>query len=114
MHFDSQYRYLSFRHDVLASADQLRDAYGAMANTAPDSSGELVKTLLCSRDKAESETLRALELGVTAVPIPLSNGSYCLGGFWSKTVIAAFESGEINGEELTANEVKTLSLTEEI
>jgi len=114
MLFNQQKRYLAFAPPVLADADSLREEYGAIANTAPDHKGEDIKTLLCCLDNSDTGKLRAMVLGVTAVPIALVDGRFCLGGFWSQAVIDAFESGEIEGEELTVEEVKSLTPTEEI
>jgi len=114
MPFNQQKRYLAFAPSVLANADALREEYGAIANTAPDHNGEDIKTLLCGLDNSDTGKLCAMVLGVTAVPIALSDGRYCLGGYWSDAIIGAFESGEIDGEELTVEEVKSLTPTSEI
>ena len=115
MPFNPQKRYLAFAPSVLANADDLREEYGAIANTAPDhKGGEDIKTLLCGLDNSDTGKLRASILGVTAIPLQLTDGRYCLGGFWSQAVIDAFESGEIDGEELTVEEVKSLTPTSEI
>ena len=114
MPFDSQYRYLAFSAETLQSASLLRDGFGDLANTAPDARGRKVKTLLCSKDKSSGGKLRALELGVSANPISLSDGRFCLGGFWSDGAIAAFEAGDIAGEELTREQVRSLTIKEEI
>ena len=114
MPFNQQKRYFAFAASVLADADALREEYGDIANTAPDHKGEDVKTLLCGLDNSDTGKLRASVLGVTAIPLKLSDGRYCLGGFWAQSVIDAFESGDIEGEELTAEEVKSLTPQSEI
>jgi len=112
--FNDTFRYLGFPASVLANADALREEYGDIANTAPDHNGEDINTLLCGLDNSDTGKLCAMVLGVTAVPIALVDGRYCLGGYWSQAVIDAFESGEIEGEELTVEEVKSLTPTSEI
>ena len=114
MSFDTTYRYFAFSPVILASATALRDGFGDLANTAPDAKGVEVRTLLCGLDNSDTGKLRALTLGVTAVPLVLTDGRYCLGGFWTDAVIAAFESGEIDGDELTVEEVKSLKPITEI
>ena len=114
MPFNQQKRYFAFSGSVLQSATALRDGFGELANTAPDHKGEDVKTLLCGLDNSDTGKLRAAVLGVTAIPLKLSDGRYCLGGFWAESVIDAFESGQIEGEELTAEEVKALTPQSEI
>ena len=114
MPFNSTYRYFAFSPALLASATDLRDGFGDLADTAPCHDGEVIKTLLCGLDNSDTGKLRALELGVTAVPIALSDGRMCLGGYWSEAVIEAFESGAIEGEELTADQVKALQPISEL
>ena len=113
MPFNRDKRYFAFAASVLADAESLREEYGDIANTAPDHNGEDVKTLLCGLDNSGTGKLRASVLGVTAMPLRLTDGRFFLGGFWSETVIEAFESGQIDGEELTVDEVKALTPTTE-
>jgi len=115
MPFNQQKRYFAFSGSVLAAANSLREQYGDIASTAPDhKGGEDVKTLLCGLDNSDTGKLRAAVLGVTAMPLALTDGRYCLGGFWSEAAIAAFESGEVDGGEITVDEVKALTPTSEI
>ena len=114
MPFNQQKRYFAFTASVLANAEALRDEYGDIANTAPDHNGRDVKTLLCGLDNSDTGKYRAATLGVTAVPIQLSDGRYCLGGYWSIDVINAFEADEIEGEEITEEQVKALTPQSEI
>jgi len=109
MSFDTTYRYFAFSPAILASATALRDGFGDLANTAPDANGVEIQTLLCGLDNSDTGKLRALTLGVTAVPLVLSDGRYCLGGYWTDVVKSAFESGQIEGEELTVEQVKALT-----
>ena len=108
MRFDTTYRYFAFSPAILGAAEDLRETYGATASTAPNRKGAQVKTLLCGLDNAQTGKLRALILGQTAQPIMLSDGRLCLGGYWTEAVKAAFESGTIDGEELTVDEVNSL------
>ena len=112
--FDDQIRYFAFSPAILASATELRDGFGALANTAPDHNGNNVQTLLCGLDNSDTGKLRAMQLGVDAVPITLTDGRMCLGGYWSLAVKAAFEDGSIEGEELTTEQVKALQPDSEI
>ena len=113
--FDDQFKYLAFSASTLANVDNLRDEFGAMASTAPDhKDGEIIKTLLCGMDNSDTGKYRAATLGVDAVPIQLSDGRYCLGGHWSIDVINAFEADEIEGEEITVEQVKALTPQSEI
>lgn len=114
MPFNQEIRYFAFSASVMATANDLREQYGDIANTAPDHNGEDVKTLLCGLDNSVTGKFRATVLGITAVPAILTDGRYCLGGFWSKAVIAAFESGEIEGSEITLEELRLLTPKQEI
>jgi len=112
--FDDQIRYFAFSPAILASATELRDEFGSLANTAPDHNGEDVQTLLCGLDNSDTGNLRAMQLGVDAAPIALTDGRMCLGGYWSLAVKEAFEDGSIEGEELTTEQVKALQPDSEI
>jgi hypothetical protein len=114
MTFDSTYRYFAFTPDVLQSATDLRDGFGELANTAPDHKGMEIKTLLCGLDNVDTGKLRAMQLGVDAVPVALTDGRMCLGGYWALPVKAAFENGDIAGNELTVEQVKELQPTSAI
>lgn len=114
MPFDTTERYFAFPQTLLANADKVRTVYGSFGNTAPTADGKRKKTLLCGLDNHDTGKLRALVLGVDAIPIPLSDGRLFLSGYWSDKVIAAFESGEIEGEELTIEEVKSLMPVSEL
>lgn len=112
--FDTTKRFFAFSPATLQSATALRNGFGKVANTAPDHNGVEVKTLLCALDNVQTGKFRALELGVTAIPLLLADGRYFLGGFWSVAAIDAFESGEIQGSEITVNEIKLLTQTQEL
>ena len=112
--FDTTIRYFAFSPALLAAADAIRDAYGAMANTAPDHNGVEIQTLLCGLDNVQTGKLRAMHLGLDAVPQLLTDGRYALGGYWSLDAVDAFGSGAIEGGEITEAEVKSLTLTSEI
>lgn len=108
MSFDTTYRYFAFSPALLQSAETLRSSLGDLASTAPDHRGVEVKTLLCGLDNAQTGKLRALVLGQTAIPITLSDGRFCLGGHWATGIKEAFEGGQVEGEELNAEQVKYL------
>ena len=110
MSFDTTFRYFAFSPAILTSAGTLRDSLGSRANTVPGRirRSRRVKTLLCGLDNVQTGKLRAMVLGETAQPITLSDGRLFLGGYWSLAVKAAFESGQVSGEELTEAQVKAL------
>ena len=108
MSFDTTKRFFAFSSEILELAESLRGGFGELASTAPDHNGEEIKTLLCGLDNKDTGKLRALVLGVSAVPIILSDGRLCLGGYWADGVVEAFENGSIDGEELTSDQVKSL------
>jgi len=112
MPFDSTYRYLAFDAALLNRVGALRDELGDLAETRAGN-GQ-VKTLLCGPDNSDKGSIRAGVLRSTIVPVNLSDGRLCIGGYWSLAVIAKFKSGEIDGEELTADQVKSLTSTKEI
>lgn len=114
MSFDTTFRYFAFSPSVLQAVGNLRDTYGDMASTAPDHRGKIVKTLVCGLDNSETGKLRAGILGETIQPIQLKDGRLCVGGHWSEAVIEEFNAGQIEGEELTAAQVKALQPQSEI
>ena len=113
--FDTTIRYFAFSPALLAAATSMRAMYGANGSTAPDhKKGISISTLLCGLDNADTGKLRAMALGVDAIPITLTDGRYALGGYWTVAAVEAFETGELEGEELTELEVRALMPTEEI
>ena len=114
MPFNRQKRYFAFSAAVIANANALREKYGDIANTAPDHNGQDIKTLLCGLDSSSTGKIRASILGETAIPTFLIDGRYCIGGFWSEAAINAFKSGEVDGSEITVDELKSLTLNTEI
>jgi len=113
--FDTTIRYFAFGPALMAAATSMRAIYGANGNTAPDcKKGINIQTLLCGLDNADTGKLRAMALGVDAIPTTLTDGRYVLGGYWTVAAVEAFETGELEGEELTELEVRALMPTEEI
>lgn len=108
MSFDTTFKYFAFDASVLGNASSLRDDFGEFASTAPDAKGENIKTLLCGLDNAETGALRAIVLGETAQPLILTDGRYCLGGYWSDALMEEVDAGNIDCEELTEAQLKSL------
>jgi hypothetical protein len=112
--FDSTYRYFKFHASLLEDLATLLADYGEKANTAPDAGGIDIITLGCGLDDRETGKLRALNLGVDCEPITLADGEKCLGAYWTVKSVNAFNEGEIEGDELTAEQVKLLMPVSEI
>lgn len=113
--FDATIRYFAFGPALLAAATSMRAKYGAHGNTAPGhKKGINIQTLLCGPDNADTGKLRAMTLGVDAIPITLTDGRHVLGGYWTVAAVEAFGAGELDGEEITELEVRTLMPTVEI
>ena len=118
MSFDTTKRYFAFNQNLLGLLGQLRAQHGGTANTAPNrkgkSKGVEVETLICALDNTDTGAYRAGVFGESIMPIRLTDGRLCIGGYWTTSSIAAFESGSIKGEELTMEQVKALQPVSEI
>ena len=109
--FISTPRIFAFPPGLLANAEAMRLTYGAEASLAPGlADSPRVLSLLCARDRDDGDLPRALVLGVTAMPMALSDGRLVLAGLWSEAVVAAFESRAIpGGAELSPDQLATLT-----
>lgn len=117
MPFDTTFRYIAFDSQQLAEAALLRATHGDNASTGPslrNGQGATAKTLLCGLDNTDTGKLRAMALGVDAIPVTLTDGRYVLGGYWTVAAVEAFGAGKLDGEELTELEVRALIPTVEI
>ncbi len=92
-------------------ASQLRSDYGYYASPTPGRKEDKILTLLCALDNADTGELRAIELGKSAIPLTLTDGRLCLAGHWSESLLSLVRDGSIEGEELTKEQVKELTLT---
>ena len=117
MPFDTTYRYVAFNNAQLAQAALLRSTHGDNASTGPglrNGKSKSTKTMLCGLDNSDTGNLRAMQLGVDAIPVPLSDGRALLAGYWPESARESFNQGAISGEELTLEQVKALQPTSEI
>lgn len=117
MPFDTTYRYFAFNNAQLAEAALLRSTHGENASTGPslrNGKSQSIKTLLCGLDNSDTGNLRAMQLGVDAIPVALSDGRVLLAGYWTESVRESFNQGAILGEELTLEQVKALQPQSEI
>jgi hypothetical protein len=105
MPFDQQDRIAMFSPQTLAAMPALLEAHGHPLPVTPrNANSETVVTLLGHLDRQGSDDLRAANWTPTA----LKNGMIALSGRWSTSLIAAWEQGDIEAEEITAAQLESL------
>ena len=113
--FETSPRILAFPAIVLEQVSALTEAYGAalpLVPKKPDST--LVVCLAGGLDREGSDDLRALDFPTTATTIALTDGRHAYMGYWSKAAISAVNNGVVEAEELTIEQLKSLTPTSEI
>jgi hypothetical protein len=100
--FEDSYRWVAFPAGLTGSIDQLVAAYGAPASDA----GRVFVTLLCGWDDKEQTRKQALEFSTTAGIQTLSDGRKGAAGLWSKALVALWQAGHIEAEELTEDQFR--------
>ena len=111
MHFETTLRIIAFPADVLGQFSALLDAYGADLPEAPArADSPTIRTLAGGRDQTDGPLiLRALHLGTTAQPTPLSDGRLAFPGYWTIAAATALANGDIDGaEEITPEQFAAL------
>jgi hypothetical protein len=110
MPFDQQDRIAMFEPSMLAAMPALLAQHGHPLLVTPrNPHSETVVTLLGHLDRQGSDDLRAANW----TPTMLTNGKIALSGHWSTSLIAAWEQGDIEAEEITAAQLEALRPEEE-
>lgn len=111
MHFETSPRIVAFPAALLGEFPALVAAYGADLPIVPArANSPTIRTLAGGRDQTDGPlTLRALDLGTTAQPTPLTDGRLAFPGYWTIAAATALTNGDIPGaEEITAEEFTAL------
>ena len=111
MHFETQLRIVAFPAGILAQFPALLDAYGAdLPETPARADSPIIRTLAGGRDQTHGPLiLRALHLGTTAQPTPLSDGRLAFPGYWTIAAATALANGDIEGaSEITPEQFAAL------
>lgn len=109
--FEHQYRIFAFQPSVLATLGDLRETYGAYLPRVPlDLDSDQVLCIGGHIDRADSADLRAAEHPTTATTTPLTDGRHAARLCWSLAILAALDSGDLDGIELTDGELALLAV----
>lgn len=110
MSFETSERWAAFDPSLFENLPALISQYGSVANDGP----EQFATLLAFYDDTARTRLRAAWYDPnnpddnTLSPVVLTDGRVAVYGLWSAALVAAWQAGEIEAEELTAEQVETL------
>ncbi|MEO6055086.1 MAG: hypothetical protein ABIP97_13845 [Chthoniobacterales bacterium] len=116
MSFEKMERWAAFSPDLFENLPALISAYGSNAKDGH----EIFDTLLAFYDDTSRTRIRAAWYDPsnpqdnTLVPTVLSDGRVAVYGLWSNAIVAAWQSGEIEAEEFTAEQVRQLCVQEEL
>ena len=113
--FETSPRILAFPAIVLDQVSALTEAYGAalpLVPKKPDS--PLTVCLAGGLDREGSDDLRALDFPTTANTTALTDGRHAYMGYWSKAAIAAVNNGDVEAEELTLEQLQSLTPVPEL
>jgi hypothetical protein len=109
MSFDNTYRILAFPAALLQQAETFAGGYGAELSVSPlhPERGTIV-TLVGHKDREGSNELRASGLMSSFSPIPLTDGRYAAGGYWSLAALAVI--ADFGVEEITQAQFDALKM----
>jgi len=100
---------MAFPVSELVRIEEVRDLYGADLPTYGDLDAPVVRTLLGHRDDMCPDGLRAGLSPSTVTARPLTDGRYAVAGYWSLALKAAWESGNVQAEELSEADLQALT-----
>lgn len=107
---------MAFNPSLIGQMDDILAEHGSWLPETPlDHDSVLVRCIAGGRDQqSDPLVLRALRLGISAIPQTLTDGRMAFCGYWTLSALAAIESGEIIAEEITEVEYKALQPVEPI
>lgn len=95
--FSNEWKWFAFSASIIGNLPDVIDSLGAYAQDGDN----VYKTLLCGWDDTAQTRKRAVAFGKTASVLPCNDGRLRAAGLPSLALIAAWESGQIEAEELT-------------
>jgi hypothetical protein len=105
--FSNEWKWFAFPASIIGDLTAIITAYGAPAQDGE----EVYVTVLCGWDDTAQTRKRAVAFGTTASVLPCNDGRFRAAGLPSIALIAAWENGDIDAEELT--EAEFIALTPE-
>ena len=107
--FDNAPRTFAFPLTELVRLDGLVTIYGADLPDVPKRTDSPTTRCLCGGlDREGSDDLRSLDHPTTASTTPLTDGRHAYRAYWSLALLAALDSGDVTGEELTDAQLAAL------
>jgi len=95
--FSNEWKWFAFPASLVGDLPTLVATYGAPAQDGD----EVYVTVLCGWDDTAQTRKRAVAFGTTASVLPCNDGRLRAAGLPSLVLIAAWENGDIDAEELT-------------
>ena len=99
---------MAFPAVEMANLEAYRELYGVMLPTSAKPDAPTVKCLLGHHD-GQSGIIRAGEMPTTVSARLLTDGRYAVAGYWSLPLKAAWEAGDVQAEELTVEQLQSLT-----
>jgi hypothetical protein len=103
--FSNEWKWFAFPASIIGDLTAIITNYGAAAQDGD----EVYVTVLCGWDDTEQTRKRAVAFGTTASVLPCNDGRLRAAGLPSLALIAAWENGDIDAEELTEAEFIALA-----
>jgi hypothetical protein len=103
--FSDEWKWFAFPSTIIANLPALIESLGAYGQDGDS----VYKTLLCGWDDTAKTRKRAVAFGTTASVLPCNDGRLRAAGLPSLALIAAWENGDIDAEELTEAEFIALA-----
>lgn len=111
--FDATTRFFAFPLAELGRIGELVAAYGSDLNDTPkDPNSPTTRCLAGGLDREGSTDLRSMDYPTTATTVQLIDGRHAAIGCWTLAIMEAVTLGEIEAEELTLEEFKSLRFEE--
>lgn len=108
MSFETTQRIIMVPASMLAQVDAYRQQYGEMCPVSAKPNAPQIRTLLAHYD-GQSGIMRAGIMPTNVTAPRLTNGKYAISGYWTEAVHEAWERGDIDAEEITLEQLFTLT-----
>ena len=108
MNTESISRIMAFPAPEMARLSEYRNTYGVEIPTSAKPDAPTIKCLLGHQD-GQSGIIRAGSMPTTVSARLLTDGRYAVSGCWSLPLKAAWEAGDVQAEELTVEQLQSLT-----
>lgn len=109
--YSTQSKTMAFPASELSRLSHLLATYGSNLPYAPlKPNSPLQRCIVGGRDQEEGELiLRSLSYPTTASTTPLADGRHAFTGYWSLSILAAVETGNVIASEITPEQLSDLT-----